>query len=208
MIISAICILSCIKSILNSVNTTHALRSLLRWVGCTAQLCGLIQFYIKAPVSWHGSDPWHHGECSPAVEGPWLAPASLLHPLSVWYGCHVLSRPPHCHGKVQHWPWHSGCCLGLMPRTIPRGDFCKVNQITGSKLYVTLLYPIPRYTVFTIVFLLCSLRDWTNGETKIADFVQSAYFIIAHRIIPSIKKRMEGSPVTFSLIQGSKQLTQ
>ena len=94
-----------------------------------------------------------------------------------------------------------------MPRTIPRGDFCKVNQISGSELYVTLYYPIPRYTVFTIVFLLCSLRDWTNGETKIADFIQSAYFIIAHRIIPSIKKRMEGSPVTFSLIQGSNQFT-
>lgn len=59
-----------------------------------------------------------------------------------------------------------------------------------------------RYTVFTIVFLLCSLRDWTNGEAKIVDFLQSAYFIIAHRIIPSIKKKMEGSPVTFSLIKG------
>ena len=60
-----------------------------------------------------------------------------------------------------------------------------------------------RYTVFTIVFLLCSLRDWTNGDTRIKDFLQSAYFIIAHRIIPSIKKKMEGSPITFSLIKGS-----
>ena len=63
-----------------------------------------------------------------------------------------------------------------------------------------------RYSVFTIVFLLCCLRDWTNGETKIVDLIQSAYFIIAYRIIPSIKKKMEGNPVTFSLIKGLKEV--
>ena len=64
-----------------------------------------------------------------------------------------------------------------------------------------------RYSVFTIVFLLCCLRDWTNGETKIVDLIQSAYFIIAYRIIPSIKKKMEGNPVTFSLIKGLKEVS-
>lgn len=59
-----------------------------------------------------------------------------------------------------------------------------------------------RYTVFTAIFLLCCLRDWTNGDTTVTDFLHSAYFIIAHRIIPSIKKKLEGVPITFGLIKG------
>ena len=61
-----------------------------------------------------------------------------------------------------------------------------------------------RYTVFTVVFLLCCLRDWTNGDATLLDFFYSSYFIIVHRIIPSIKKKLEGIPITFGLIQGKK----
>lgn len=60
-----------------------------------------------------------------------------------------------------------------------------------------------RYAVFIVVFLLCCLRDWTNGDATLLDFFYSFYFIIVHRIIPSIRKRLEGIPITFGLIQGT-----
>ena len=59
-----------------------------------------------------------------------------------------------------------------------------------------------RYIVFTMIFLLCCLRDWTNGDASVLDFLHSIYFIIVHRIIPSIKMKIDGVPITFGLIQG------
>jgi len=59
-----------------------------------------------------------------------------------------------------------------------------------------------RYTVFTVVFLLCCARDWAQGDATLLDFFRSIYFLVAHRIIPSIKKKIDGIPITFGLIQG------
>jgi len=95
------------------------------------------------------------------------------------------------------------CYQGLdiaMARTATRLNIQGVvwDSCPGPYPEVTLV----RYTVFTAIFLLCCLRDWTNGDTTVTDFLHSAYFIIAHRIIPSIKKKLEGVPITFGLIKG------
>ena len=63
-------------------------------------------------------------------------------------------------------------------------------------------FHILRYTVFTVVFLLCCARDWAQGDATLLDFFRSIYFLVAHRIIPSIKKKIDGIPITFGLIQG------
>ena len=61
---------------------------------------------------------------------------------------------------------------------------------------------ITRVLVFTAVWLLCCLRDWTTGEVSMKEAVYSTSLMIAERVISAFVKTWQGKPVFYCLIHG------
>ena len=61
---------------------------------------------------------------------------------------------------------------------------------------------VMRVLVFTLVWFLCCIRDWTNGEASLKNALLSTYLMITDRLIPSLVRKWEGKPVNVNLIQG------
>jgi len=60
-----------------------------------------------------------------------------------------------------------------------------------------------RMLVFTAVWFLCCLRDWTSGEASLADSLHSSHWMITDRFLPCLANKWKGKPIKFSLIQGT-----
>ena len=59
-----------------------------------------------------------------------------------------------------------------------------------------------RVLVFTAVWFLCCLQDWTGGEASLKDCFVSSYEMLRDIFIPALVIKWEGKPNPFCLIEG------
>ena len=63
-----------------------------------------------------------------------------------------------------------------------------------------------RVLVFTAVWFLCCLQDWTGGEASLKDCFVSSYEMLRDIFIPALVIKWEGKPNPFCLIEGKNNI--
>ena len=63
-----------------------------------------------------------------------------------------------------------------------------------------------RVLVFTAVWFLCCLQDWTGGEASLKDCFVSSYEMLRDIFIPALVIKWEGKTNPFCLIEGKNNM--